>query len=127
MVGGLFNYTGKLEFCAHERWGEVCNIPQLWSLYNTKVVCSQLGFPEDGKVIAVPHLICCTLGFKPIRRRTHSYDNSFGISKKDAVIGGVQCVGTEPELIECFHASIGNHNCGRGQTTPHIIISCSGR
>ena len=73
LVCGLFNYTGKLEFCAHGRWGEVCNIPQLWSPDNTKVVCRQLGFPEDGKEITVLYLICCTLGFKPIRRRTHSY------------------------------------------------------
>ena len=54
------------------------------------------------------------------------YGDSFETSKKDAVIGGVQCVGTEPELIECFHASFGDHNCRRRQTTPNIIISCSG-
>ena len=50
-------------------------------------------------------------------------DNS---GKNDAVIGGVQCVGTEPELMECFHASIGSHNCGPQLITPNIIISCSG-
>ena len=54
------------------------------------------------------------------------YGDSFETSKKDAVIGGVQCVGTEPELTECFHASFGDHNFGRRQTTPNIIISCSG-
>ena len=54
------------------------------------------------------------------------YGDSFETSKKDAVIGEVQCVGTEPELIECFHASFGDHNCGPLHNTPNIIISCSG-
>ena len=51
------------------------------------------------------------------------YGDSFETSKKDAVIGGVQCVGTEPELID---ASFGDHNCGPLHNTPDIIISCSG-
>ena len=50
------------------------------------------------------------------------YGDSFETSKKDAVIGGVQCVGTEPELTECFHASFGDHNCGPLQNTP--LTSC---
>ena len=53
LVDGLFNYTGKLEFCAHGRWGEVCNKPEFWGPDNTKVVCHQLGFPEEGKEITL--------------------------------------------------------------------------
>ena len=30
---------------------------------------------------------------------------------KDAVIGEVNCVGTEAELLECSHASVGVHHC----------------
>ena len=52
LVDGLLNYTGKLQFCAHGRWG---------ILGNTKVVCHQLGLPEEGKEITLYCLICATL------------------------------------------------------------------
>ena len=100
MVDGLFNYTGKLEFCAHGRWGEVCNNPELWGPDNTKVVCHQLGFPEEGKENTLYCLIYTTL--QTGGAHILEYGDSFETNKKDAVIGGVQCVGTEPELIEFF-------------------------
>ena len=41
----------------------------------------------------------------------------------------MNCVGTEPELLECFHASIGKHLCGtnNGAEYSDIIISCYGK
>ena len=61
LVDGLLNYTGKLQFCAHGRWGEVCNNHEFWGPDNTKVVCHQLGFPGEGKEITLYCLICATL------------------------------------------------------------------
>ena len=54
----------------------------------------------------------------------------FGTNKK-AVIGDVHCVGMEKELLECTHASIGSHYCGRlsddeYSNGSHIVISCYG-
>ena len=49
LVGEIANYTGRLEFCAHGKWGKVCNSPFLWGLENAQVVCRQLGFPEEGR------------------------------------------------------------------------------
>ena len=54
------------------------------------------------------------------------YDPRFGSSKESAVIGEVNCVGTEPELLECSHSSIGNHNCLRSNAETDIVISCFG-
>ena len=52
----------------------------------------------------------------------------FGDSERDAVIGEVHCIGTEQELLECSHASIGDHFCGRFLSPiPDIAISCYGR
>ena len=48
LVGGLTDYAGRLEFCAHGRWGRVCNSLNFWGPDNAKVVCRQLGFPEEG-------------------------------------------------------------------------------
>ena len=48
LVDGLTSYDGRLEFCAHGRWGRVCNSLNFWGPDNAKVVCRQLGFPERG-------------------------------------------------------------------------------
>ena len=51
------------------------------------------------------------------------------MNDNSAMIGEVHCVGTEPELLECSHASIGSHRCGIQtdyDTDSDIIISCYG-
>ena len=51
----------------------------------------------------------------------------FGDSERDAVIGEIDCIGTEQELLECSHASIGFHYCERFRSpVPDIAISCYG-
>ena len=36
----------------------------------------------------------------------------FGASSRPFVVGEVHCTGTERELLECSHNSIGHHFCG---------------
>ncbi|CAI8055169.1 Scavenger receptor cysteine-rich domain superfamily protein, partial [Geodia barretti] len=105
LVGGVTNSTGRLEFCANGVWGRVCNELEYWGPDNARVVCRQLGFSEKGAYIL-------------------DYEDRFGTSNRSAVIGEVYCNGTEPELLECFHASIGTHRCYRGSIDTDIIISC---
>ena len=55
----------------------------------------------------------------------------FGESDRYAVLGAVHCIGTEPELLECSHSSLGQHLCGTnfyvsGFTLSDIAISCYG-
>ena len=51
----------------------------------------------------------------------------FGGSERDPVVGEVHCIGNEPELLECSHASIGVHFCaGFTRFDPDIIVSCYG-
>ncbi|CAI8006305.1 Deleted in malignant brain tumors 1 protein, partial [Geodia barretti] len=110
LVGGVANSTGRLEFCAHGVWGRVCNALGDWSLDNAslaRVVCRALGFSQYGAYVI-----------------DHSPDK-YGTSERNAVIGEVRCVGTEVELLECSHSSIGVHHCGyHNVTDPDIIISC---
>ncbi|CAI8033836.1 Hepatocyte growth factor receptor, partial [Geodia barretti] len=105
LVGGVTNSTGRLEFCANGVWGRICNKLEYWGPENARVVCRQLGFSEKGAYIL-------------------DYEDRFGTSNRAAVIGEVYCNGTEPELLECFHASIGSHRCYRGRYVTDIIISC---
>ena len=45
------------------------------------------------------------------------------------VVGEVHCVGTETELLQCSHSSVGNHQCGKLQSTipEGVVISCYGK
>ena len=51
----------------------------------------------------------------------------FGTSDRNPLVGEIHCVGTEPELFECSHTSIGIHSCGRDAgPVPDVAVSCYG-
>ena len=129
LVGGVTDSTGILEFCAYGVWGIVCDSHENWGR-NAQVVCRQLGFSSEGKtsvsLILPNNLIlheCLSLGAYIIKE----YEKRFGNSENYAVIEKVHCVGTESELLECSHSSVGNHQCWYlyGEH-PEIIVSCYG-
>ena len=123
LVGGPTEYAGRLEFCAHGRWGRVCNSLNFWGPDNAKVVCRQLGLPEEGKTFLLLKTIT-----KLLSGDANILDgNSFERSEKQMVIGGIHCVGTEPELLECNYHSIGSHYCPQSHMIdyPDIVISCT--
>ena len=50
LVGGERSFEGRVEVCHHQgkqqrEWKTVCN--QGWGMKEARVVCRQLGFPED--------------------------------------------------------------------------------
>ena len=47
LVGGERNFEGHVEVCDNNEWKTVCNGD--WGDKETRVVCRQLGFPEDGR------------------------------------------------------------------------------
>ena len=55
--------------------------------------------------------------------------NLFPTNNRPFLVGGVHCVGTEAELLQCSHSSIGSHQCGESQTSDQedVVISCYGR
>ena len=46
---GVLKTEGRLEICANGSWGTVCN--DGFDTNAAKVVCRQLGFPEDGELL----------------------------------------------------------------------------
>ena len=51
----------------------------------------------------------------------------FGVSSRNSIFGKVHCIGTEPNMFECSHTSVGFHTCGRNTPpVPDITVSCYG-
>lgn len=60
LVGGEFEYEGRVEVCLAGVWGTVCD--DIWNSQNAMVVCNQLGFNYSGES---PH-ICISILNAPV-------------------------------------------------------------
>ena len=47
LIGRERNFEGRVEVCNNNEWKTVCN--RGWGDKEARVVCRQLGFPEDGR------------------------------------------------------------------------------
>ena len=124
-MGGVTDSTGRLEVCVNGVWGRVCNFFGYWGPDNARVVCRQLGFSDKSKISSIMPTLSPFVS--PDAYILEHDPQRYGASGRVAVVGEVHCVGTEPELLECSHASIGSHLCkGISRSDPDIIVSCLG-
>ena len=123
LVGGVTNSSGRLEVCANGVWGRVCNYLRYWGPDNARVVCRQLRFSRQGILQHYVH-------FPPWRYLVYVLGASvlsasvFGASTRLFVVGEVHCTGSETELLECSHNSIGDHLCGIADDADDVAIVC---
>ena len=75
--------------------------------------------------VVILYLTCCK---KDARVVEGELARMFWVSERAPLLGEVHCIGTETELLECSHTSIGRHSCGVTVVppVPDIVITCSG-
>ena len=56
LVNGTVSNEGRVEVCFHNRWGTVCD--DNWNSDNARVICKQLGFPENGTLFQCTIHVC---------------------------------------------------------------------
>ena len=89
--------NGFLEMYNNSQWGRICS--DGWDIVDTRVACSQLGFPESNSVL----FNVSATGTQPI----HS--------------SNVQCTGTESSIFACSQDPIGTSTCDRSGV---VVVMC---
>ena len=90
LVDGTHIYEGRVEVCANNQWGTVCD--DLWDTSDAEVVCRQLGYNLTSNAVAYSRAF-------------------FGQGTGHIWLDNVQCTGSENELLNCSHNGIDVHNC----------------
>ncbi|XP_068124784.1 scavenger receptor cysteine-rich domain-containing group B protein isoform X2 [Hyperolius riggenbachi] len=89
LVNGNSSCQGRVEVLYQNSWGTVCDDD--WDYNNAQVVCKQMG--------CGPAIVATTLSY-------------FGYGNGPILLDNVDCVGTEKDIVDCFHLGWGQHNCG---------------
>lgn len=99
LVGGRYNYEGRVEIYHNGTWGGIC--PDGWTLYEASTVCRHLA-----------------LGFAAQALQTDYFGSS------NIILSGVQCEGNETNLFLCRHKEFGNVFCP-GEIGHVAAVVCS--
>ena len=100
LVGGSGPHEGRVEVLHNSTWGTVCD--DGWDLREARVVCHQLA---HGTAVGALRNAAYGVGSGPIW-----YDN-------------VRCSGSEANLTQCTHNSLGQTHCGHEQDAGVICAS----
>ena len=91
-----------MEIFYNGNWGTVCDHD--WDMYNARVVCRQLGFPD---AVSAP-------------RSAH-----FGAGSGQIWLDNVDCLGNESSIVNCQNRGWGVENCGHNEDASVICSSKS--
>lgn len=108
LVAGSEERQGRLEVCYHGRFYSVCN--SKWTLENTKVVCTQLGYSDTGSILIHSSTSYISLLIVDI---VVLNGGMFGEASMGQILPArYRCAGNETELFSCVTEEISDDtNC----------------
>ena len=111
LAGGVANSSsGLVELCVAGVWGTIRDVNSVWSYENAAVVCRQLNLPDDGETLFIIPQFSTTSVLMVLSEayRLPSLELGFA-SSRPVLLDSVHCTGSEKALLDCPHASLGNH------------------
>ena len=102
MVDGSNVNEGRVEILHDYQWGTVCD--DAWDYEDATIVCRELGLPDTS-----------------VQATSSAY---FGQGEGPIWLDDVSCTGSESELTQCSHRTMGSHNCGHHEDAG---IICGGK
>ena len=100
LVGGSSPIEGRVEVCANNNWGTVCD--NSWENTDAQVACRQAGFAFEGALAFSGAL--------------------YGSGNGSIILDVVSCLGNESRLVDC--PSNPNMNCNHSQDASVLCQPC---
>ena len=113
LAGGSTTNVGRVEICANETWGTVCD--DFWGPADAGVICRQLGFSRFSETKApVIVLLVNTLLFLMNIDATAVGSAFYGRGSGPIHIDDVACTGTETNVLQCTYDPV-TSDCGHSE------------
>ena len=117
LVGGMYDYEGRVEICTNGGWSTVCD--DFWGSVDAQVVCNQLGYSTEGANVYVYNkLFMFFLQFSGALAFSTAY---FGQGIGTVLFDNVHCNGSELALLNCIH-----HNQSNCAHSADAGVRCQG-
>ena len=119
LVGGVESTNptfGRVEICYGGIWGTVCD--DLWDNVDASVVCTQVGFSSEGKLVSIILRLLQLLSkwtFNFISGAFALFSATFGRGDGPIFLDSVVCTGDESSLAECQHQGVASHDCSHSE------------
>ena len=125
LVSGITKYEGRVEVCRNNTFGTVCN-DLSWGIEEAQVVCGQLGYNISGEHYLECFRVTTQCPSVNTKGAIATEGTVFGAGVDPMFLDGLQCFGTETDLLQCaFQRSpLRDYFCSTHTNDAGVICPC---